>query len=241
VTEVYPGPFGFVSDAHGNPLGMRVALDLLRGHGARTIFFLGDAVGYLPLEREVLRLLREVKAICISGNHEAMLLDRLPRRADHVYRIAAARARLTSAEIREMSTWPDRRIVADSAAPERLLLLVHGSPMDPLEDYVYPDSDLSFIDGLDVTAIACGQTHRPFVARRGNKLVINSGSAGLPRDVGCSASCAVMNAATLECVILRKRFDPECLLNECARIAAPHPSVIAVLRRNIDAAASEIV
>jgi predicted phosphodiesterase len=235
--ELYPGPFGLVSDAHGNPIGLQVALELLRSRGAETIFFLGDAVGYLPLEREVLRLLREADAICIAGNHEAMLLGRLPRRADHIYRIAAARARLLPAEIDQIAAWPDQRIVADQAAPERRLLLVHGSPKDPLQDYVYPDSDLSFIDSLEATAVACGQTHRPFVAQRGDKLVINTGSAGLPRDTGCSASCAMFDATTLQCDILRQRFDIEHLFDACGGIAAPHPSVIAVLRRNGDAPA----
>jgi len=237
MTELYPGPFGLVSDAHGNPHGLRTALDLLRGRGVKTIFFLGDAVGYLPLEGEVLCLLRAAGAICIAGNHEAMLMGRLPCRADEVYRIAAARARLSAQEIDEMRAWPDQRLIADERTPDRSLLLVHGSPADPLQDYVYPDSDLRFVDDLDATGVACGQTHRPFIAERSSKIVVNCGSVGLPRDIGNSASCARVDLTQMRCEILRGRFDVGRLLDECERIEPPHPGVVAVLHRNSPAAA----
>jgi predicted phosphodiesterase len=239
IAELYPGPFGLVSDAHGNPRGLRASLDRLSGRGAKTIFFLGDAVGYLPLERDVVRFLRDCSAICISGNHEAMLVGRLPSTADEVYRIAAARTRLSAAELDEIASWPNRRIVADQRAPGRPLMLVHGSPSNPLQAYVYPDSDISFIDDLDVAAVACGQTHRPFIARRGSKLVINCGSVGLPRDIGSSASCALLDLAALDCEILRETFDVDRLLDDCDRVEPPHPSVVAVLRRTLKADAGE--
>jgi hypothetical protein len=183
------------------------------------------------LESEVLRLLHDYGAVCISGNHEAMLLNRLPRRADEVYRLAAARTRLSVAQLEDIASWPERRIVADQRLPVRTLLLVHGSPSDPLNAYLQRDSDLSFIDHLDVAAIACGHTHRPFVARRKTKLVANCGSVGLPRDSGGSASCAFLDLVALDCEILRAPFDVLRLLGDCDRVEPPHTRVVAILRR----------
>jgi predicted phosphodiesterase len=238
MTEIHPGPFGLVSDAHGNPFGLRVAYEQLLERGARTIFFLGDAVGYLPLEGEVVEFLRKSASVCVSGNHEAMLLDRLPRRADEVYRLAAAKDRMSPANLEEIASWPDRRVVADSRAPDRRLWLAHGAPHDPLRAYVYPDSDMTFIDGLDCAAFACGHTHRAFVRRRGEKLVVNCGSAGLPRDGSGSASCALLDLAILDCEILRQPFDVDRLLDACSRVEPPHAEVVAALQRRLAANAT---
>jgi hypothetical protein len=67
------GSIGFVSDAHGNPYGLQACVDALRERGAGTLYFLGDAVGYLPLAEEVLAILAREGATCQLGNHEAML------------------------------------------------------------------------------------------------------------------------------------------------------------------------
>ena len=48
---------GLLSDAHGNPLGLRSCLAALRAAGAGQVYFLGDAVGYLPGEAEVIDIL----------------------------------------------------------------------------------------------------------------------------------------------------------------------------------------
>jgi predicted phosphodiesterase len=233
MSETYPGPFGLVSDAHGNPYGLRAACELLQERGARTIFFLGDAVGYLPLETEVLDVLRAIPSVCVSGNHEAMLLGRLPCRLDEVYRLAAARSRMSTADRDEIGSWPDRRVVADSRAPGRKLMLMHGAPQDPLRSYVYPDSDLSFADTLDCEAFASGHTHRAFQRRRGAKLVVNCGSVGLPRDVGGLASCVLLDLAAFECEVLRVPFDVDHLLSACAAVEMPHADVVALLRRRM--------
>lgn len=232
MTDIHPGPFGLVSDAHGNPFGLQAALGLLRKRGARTIFFLGDAVGYLPLESEVIELLRGAGAICVCGNHEAMLLRNLPCNSDGVYRLTAARSRLGPGDLREIGSWPDRRAVADSRSPNCTLVLAHGSPSDPLQGYLYPDADMAFIDELDCVALGCGHTHRAFVSRRGEKLIVNCGSVGLPRDIGGSASCALLDLATLECEILRQPFDVDRLLDECGRVEPPHAEVVTALRRH---------
>ena len=100
--------------------------------------------------------------------------------------------------------------MADSARvdfPGRRVLLVHGSPEDPLYGYVYPNSDLSAFGGLAYDAVLMAQTHRPFVARSGDTLVANVGSVGLPRDVGALSSFAVYDAEANNVKIFRVFLD----------------------------------
>jgi len=193
---------GLLSDAHGNPLGLRSCLAALRAAGAAQVYFLGDAVGYLPGEAEVIEILRSEGVICQRGNHEGMLLGDLdldPGR-DRVYGLAAVRERMPPEVGAVLAGWPDVREVTLAG---RRLLLVHGSPRDHLREYVYPDSDISWIAALGYDAVFMGNTHRPFAARRGPALVANVGSCGLPRDQGNLAACAIYDPAAHDCRVLR--------------------------------------
>lgn len=198
---------GLLSDAHGNAIAVAACLRAMDELGVEAVYFLGDAVGYLPGERDVLRMLEARRVICQRGNHEAMLLGELPLAADRerIYQLAAARERLSPDERAELASWPDRRVIR---LGERTVFLAHGSAQSPLEGYVYPDADLSRFDGLPYDAIFVGHTHYPFVARRGEMLIVNVGSCGLPRDEGDKPGFAVYTSETHTCEIFRVRVDP---------------------------------
>lgn len=198
---------GFVSDAHGNPVGLARCLETLeRRAAAERIYFLGDAVGYLPEENAVLDLLRQHDVKCVRGNHEAMLLGDLPIPEDRgpMYRLQEANARVSEENLAWMREWPSR---LELELGGRRLLLVHGSLADPLQGYVYPDTDLAPLAALPFDVVAMGHTHRPFVAAAGQLTVMNVGSCGMPRDVGNLASCACYDTATGMADVLRVPFD----------------------------------
>jgi predicted phosphodiesterase len=219
---------GFLSDAHGNPMALEVCLRALADAGAEQLHFLGDAVGYMPGEAEVLEQLRAAGAVCIRGNHEAMLLGELPvsEQSEQVYRLAGARARLRPEHRAWIATWPLQR---ELEVAGRRLLLVHGSPQDPLGGYIYPDTDLAAFAGLPYDRVLLGQTHRPFVRAAGPVEVVNIGSSGMPRDVGNLASCAIYDSSDHKMQLLRCPFDAEAVI--AAYADQVDTSVIACLRR----------
>jgi len=221
-------PWGFVSDAHGNPIGLLNCLRALLAAGAERLFFLGDAVGYLPLESDVLRLLEESGAECISGNHEAMLLGRLPLDPvrDGVYGLAAAAERLAPSLVARIAEWPDRL----RPGPSGEFLMVHGGPEDPWRQYVYEESDIAGFADLGCRAIFFGQTHRPFIRKAGETLVVNVGSCGLPRDTPGVSSCVLYDPFANSARILRRPFAGGSLLERAERIAPVAPAVQALLR-----------
>jgi putative phosphoesterase len=199
---------GLLSDAHGNPTALKACLERLQDLQVECVYFLGDAVGYMPGESEVLDILRASGVHCLKGNHEAMLLGELPlaENKDSVYRIGRARARLSVDHLSFIAAWPDHKVVNIDG---KRLLLVHGSPTDHLQGYVYADSDLSIFDGLEYDAVFMGHTHRPFVSLRGNVLVTNVGSCGLPRDQGNLLAFAVYDTRAHNCEVYRLHFDSQ--------------------------------
>ena len=219
---------GFVSDAHGNEVGLDRCLAVLRQLRADRIYFLGDSVGYMPNEEAVLTHLEDSGAICIRGNHEEMLLGNVPIEAARnvQYRLSEARARISQARIAWMEQWPMRREVAVDGAR---LLLVHGNPLDPITGYVYPDTDLTVFRDLPYDFVLFGQTHRPCIRTIESMTFVNVGSCGMPRDVGNLASCAVLDTRTRSVEILRVKFDAQELISELG--SQVHDAVVACLKR----------
>jgi putative phosphoesterase len=204
---------GIVSDAHGNPHGLRQCLAALEAKHVDEIMCLGDSVGYLPDATEVLDDLQSVKATSLLGNHEAMLLGilKLDEDKDEAYRLRECRKTLSSKHIDQFSRLLPfhQRTIND-----RRLLFVHGSPWDPLSGYIYPDSNLEQLGQLNCDAVFMGNTHVPFTSNVAGSLVVNVGSCGLPRDHGNLPSCAVYDTIPGTCEILRCQIDVEQIIGK---------------------------
>ena len=223
---------GLLSDAHGNPVALHQCLEHLRRLGVDDVYFLGDAVGYLPGEIEVLRLLREAGVKCQKGNHEAMLLGErhIPAAAAETLALSGARQRLSASDLAEIAAWPSQRLL-DLAG--RKALLVHGSPQHPLDGYVYPDAELAPFENLPFDLVVMGNTHRPFSRQAGRVKVVNVGSCGLPRDSGDLLAFGTYDPATDGVIVYRSRLDPERVVREFGRDAIPDV-VLDVLHRRTD-------
>ena len=210
----------FLSDVHGNAIALDACLRRISETGADAVYFLGDAVGYLPDARGVVDRLASAGAQCQQGNHEAMLLAGapLPLEREAVYRLAEARDQLPAEQLRWLAGWPTRREVACDGAS---ILLVHGSPAEPLDGYVYPDTDLAAFRGQPFDAVVMGHTHRPFIRADGRTTFVNAGSVGLPRDQPGLAAFAVYDGATRRFEIVRVPLDVRAILNAYGdRVAA---------------------
>ena len=197
-----------LSDIHGNALALSACLDCIRELGVERVFMLGDLVGYFPGECAAYDLLAERGALCQQGNHETYLFTPSARavRGEPLYQLNAARARLGVARLAGIAAWPARREVEIDGCR---MLLVHGTPDDPQEGYVYPDGDLSLCRDLPWDVVFMGHTHRPFVQDAGPVLCVNVGSIGLPRDRGGAAAFALFDPPTRKARIVRVPFDVE--------------------------------
>jgi putative phosphoesterase len=219
---------GILSDAHGNADGFQCALNRLQKSGAESFIFLGDSVGYIcsPAVVERLRALGG-KVACVRGNHEDMLLrDRYPASRDEIYQLKATKARLSQADLDFMSSWP---LTISQAFPCGSALFVHGSPVDPLNGYVYEDSSLEELGG-DADFIFMGHTHRPFVRRKAAQTFVNVGSCGLPRDDGRFGAAALFDPESGKIEIIRFEIA-QATAATLAGLPPVHPSVEGLFRR----------
>jgi putative phosphoesterase len=96
---------------------------------------------------------------------------------------------LSSLPVSQMATLEDTRF-----------LLVHATPRDPLDEYAPPEVEFwqRRLQGVDADVICVGHTHQPYVLEVGDKLVINAGSVGQPRDGDPRASYAIIEDYRVE-------------------------------------------
>lgn len=102
----------------------------------------------------------------------------------------------------------------------RRILLVHGSPYSPIEEYVYErDVDEKFL--RDYEAVVMGHTHIPFIKKVGSKLAINCGAVGQPRDGNIKASFAVIDDESFSAEIVRVEYDVNTAAEKIVKAGLP--------------------
>ncbi|MGN6148370.1 MAG: metallophosphoesterase family protein [Rhizomicrobium sp.] len=200
--------WGFLSDAHGNVGAFRKAMALLREHGAEKIFFLGDAVGYFAGTEVIEELMGAQRPdVAIMGNHDHMLLaGDVSEARERIYRLERVRQRLSSEQRRFLENCPQRW---ETSINGRRIVLVHGSPHDELNGYLYPDTPLAPLSEDEPFVVFIGQTHRPFIRRVGLTTYVNVGSCGLPRDNGGLGAIALYDTTSHDIRVLRFPIQSE--------------------------------
>ncbi len=178
-----------VSDIHCNHEALAIALE---GMGeVDELLCAGDAVYQFRFSNEVIRALRERGTRYVLGNHEDVLLGKW---GEH----ARSAAHVDAGELAWMAEQP-RRI--ETRVNGKSLVMVHGSPFEPHNEYIYPNSpSISRLAEIGSDYIVLGHTHYQMAQRVGRSLVINPGSAGEARDPrnGFRLSYAVLDTETDE-------------------------------------------
>ena len=208
--------YGIVADIHSNLAAFEAVLGDMGTVDA--LWCLGDLVGYGPEPNECIELLRRHQHLCVMGNHDAVAIGELDISAFNPS--AAEAAQWTARQLTE------RSIQFLSALPydqtEGPFTLVHGSPRQPIWEYITHESRAAANFGhFSTPACLVGHTHAPAlfelqgpgdrvfgrVPGPGDKEVVgnarfiaNPGSVGQPRDGDPCAAYAIYDSeeGTLE-------------------------------------------
>ena len=188
-----------ISDIHANLEAFQSVIDHAGTNGGfDQIWELGDLVGYGPDPEACIDLLREHAHVGVAGNHDLAAVGKLGLEQFNMY--AAAAARWTAAHLSDehadfLRGLPLREEIGDFTA-------VHGSPRDPVWEYVVSSATATANFGhFNTLRCLVGHSHVPFVCRLddgvavlyefpldvpvplGNdRYIINPGSVGQPRD-----------------------------------------------------------
>jgi putative phosphoesterase len=207
---------GLLSDIHGNLRALQAVLRVFDTVGVDRIICLGDTLGYYHQSIEVLDTLIGLDTKCILGNHEAYLLGYLEcsKHKFNKYFLQNVSENISLKHLHWLSALP---VSLEVHVNDKKLAFYHGSPFNPLEDYIYPDSHASKFDRLsklDFDYIFLGHTHYPMLKKAGRVTIINPGSCGQPRDGDIKACGAIMDTEKDQNVFVREAYDSSSTIRE---------------------------
>jgi putative phosphoesterase len=219
---------GVISDIHSNYDALQAVLSAMGDYDA--LVCLGDLVGYGAQPHEVVSEIRSLrpKAI-VMGNHDyAISTGDTSGFVRHAVQAVEWTRKNISPE--NLSYVASLRAKATCTIDGTKIALVHGSPRDPLNEYVYPDTAefilRSLVEDSGGTILLLGHTHVPFVRKFDSILLGNPGGVGQPRDGDARASYAILEPfAEPEFQIHRIVYDVDAAARRI--IAAGLPKLLA--------------
>jgi len=196
-----------ISDVHANFPALKSITDYLVS--ADLVFCLGDYVGYYCFVNETLDFLRSLRGIFLLGNHDQFLLNGLPSNTNESVRFGIDFAAGTITQ--ENKAWlVSLPLVWGGYFAGKSFLLSHGSPWNPLGDYLYSDSSkIQQLQEFEFDFIAFGQTHRTLQKRFGERLAFNPGSVGQSRSEPGMAEAVMLDTKSGSISCVRKEYDWE--------------------------------
>jgi putative phosphoesterase len=182
-----------IADVHANP----AALQAVAEQPHDLCLCLGDLVDYGLEPAPCIAWMREHARLTVRGNHDHGVAQNVAVNARTGFKYLTAvtrpltRERLDEGDLRYLARLPlTRTVTIDNTR----YLLVHATPRDPLDEYAPTDPEFwaRRVQHVEADVICVGHTHQPFVLEVGDKLVINPGSVGQPRDGDPRAACAII-------------------------------------------------
>ena len=181
-----------LSDIHAN----WAALQAIR-EPHDVCLFLGDLVDYGPDPAPCVRWAMEHADYAIRGNHDHGVAQGVPVAGGRGYRYLTQASRplmwesLDADERRYLLQLPlTRRVTLNG----KRFLLVHGTPRDPLDEYLMrdPEAWARRVRDSDADIVCVGHSHMQFNLLAGDTVVLNPGSVGQPRDGDPRAAYAII-------------------------------------------------
>ncbi len=164
---------------------------------------LGDLVDYGPDPRECVRWAMDHATHAIRGNHDHGVAQGVPVQGDNGYRYLTR----TSRPLQWTGLDADERTyLLQLPLTKRLTLdgkrfpLVHGTPRDPLDEYLMKDPATwaKRVEGCEADIVCVGHSHMQFNLMAGEVVVLNPGSVGQPRDGDPRAAYAIIEDGRIE-------------------------------------------
>ena len=196
-----------LSDIHANLAALDAVSADLPAHD--EVWALGDIVGYGPQPNEVIRTLQEMGARSVLGNHDGAAIGTVDA---HDFNPEAATAIRWTASVLDDNA---RAYLASLPAVRREgdLTAVHGSPRDPVWEYITSTSiAMANLDAFETRLCLFGHTHLPIVfaaqdgrgtalaalpdepvALEAQRMLLNPGSVGQPRDGNPASSYLIVD------------------------------------------------
>lgn len=234
--------YAIFADIHSNLEALNVVLEYYTQEKVDKYLCCGDIVGYGPNPNECIERIRQLNPIVVAGNHDLASVGLKDISWFNEYAQAAifwTREKLTLENISYLKSLPQ-------TYQDENLTLVHGSPRDPIDEYILnlrqARENLNF---FSTQVCFIGHSHKPFFYQQntqgeetygnffqknpviltpGTKTIINVGSVGQPRNGDPRVACAIYDLEKKE--VHSARFEYNILPVQQKMLQANLPSFL---------------
>ncbi|MGB8226017.1 MAG: metallophosphoesterase family protein [Sedimentisphaerales bacterium] len=141
--------FAIISDIHSNLEALTTVLADIENRGIKTVYCLGDIIGYGPDPKDCLDLVIAKTQACVMGNHDYAILYEPTN-----FNLGAERASFWTRNQLEIEQGPEKRhnrwnylgsqqmrwtLSMELDGAKAILDFVHASPRRPINEYIFPD------------------------------------------------------------------------------------------------------
>jgi predicted phosphodiesterase len=220
---------GLVSDVHANRPALEAVLDDMPA--VDEVVCVGDVVGYNPWPAACVERIRSVAAATVRGNHDRTVETPERYRANRMAEAGLEHAKRALSD--DQLAWL-RSLPRATRFGGGDFLLVHSHPDPAREDaYVYPREFETLApaieaveaaddgDGGPLTGAVLGHTHVQGAEWVDDRLVINPGSVGQPRDGDPDAAYAVLETTEPAVDLRRVSYDVDQVIEAVDRAGLP--------------------
>lgn len=211
-----------ISDIHSNLEALETVIKDIKKKKIKKIYCAGDIVGYGANPNECTNIIRKLKIQSVQGNHDFSCIKLEDVDWFNFFGQAAL-------------AWTNKKLTKENrnflkklprTMSKESIFFVHGSPRDPLHEYIYSDFTAwdakAFFSYTKNNIIVVGHSHRPFVERLGTKMIFNPGSVGQPRDNNPKASYCIFDAKTKNVKICRIEYNIKKAADKIIKAGLPH-------------------
>ncbi|MDP7409783.1 MAG: metallophosphoesterase family protein [Dehalococcoidales bacterium] len=217
--------YAIIADIHANLEALTAVMeDIKKRGGVERIWCLGDVVDYGPDPHECIELLRQRNHIGVAGNHDLAAIGNIDTTEFHPDAAVASHWTSQQLKITDIEYLRNLPLVIEKDD----FTLVHGSPRNPSGEYVISsaiaEENLPYFKS---PFCLVGHTHIPFISRYqengacsfdqfsgdaefalgSNRLILNPGGVGQPRDGDPRASYAIYDSESIMVHLYRVAYD----------------------------------
>ena len=193
-----------LADIHSNWPALEAVIE---AESFDVCFVAGDLVDYGADPMPCVDWCRQNARAVIRGNHDHAVAQRITPRDGSGFRALTAATRplhweqISPRRLKYLGRLPVTRYERiEFAGHAKTVHLVHGTPRDPLDEYLRndPDAWAERVEEVDPGYVVVGHTHEPMRIDLDRHTVINPGSVGQPRDGIPGAAYAVIERGKLD-------------------------------------------
>ena len=217
--------YAIIGDIHANLEAFRAVLNNIeRQGGVEKVWCLGDIVGYGPDPHDCIELLRQTNHVCVAGNHDWAAIGKISTALFSPDASAASHwtaQQLGPADVEYLDNLP-------LTIEEEDFTLVHGSPREPVweslistaiaqENFAHFKSQFCLVGHTHIPLVFSYNENGAYFSHQfltnvgllpgRNRLIINPGGLGQPRDGNPLASYAIYDSETMLTRLYRVPYD----------------------------------